>query len=139
VHAVIESAEPGGAVCRLSGALEEESSPHLRAAMAACTAFGEVYLDLSDVRFMDSAAVGVLVAGVRRVREAGGQVFVCGARRNIRRLLEAVGFDRVAPLWDEPVPMGPIPPPRSAAIATGEPLGGIEIVLACRPALDAVG
>ncbi len=108
MYAVIESAVKGGAVCRLSGALELASAPQLRAAMAACTAFDDLFLDLSDVRFMDSAAVGVLVAGIRRVREAGGQVTVGGARRNLRRLLQAIGFDRVAPLWEGPVPI-PVP------------------------------
>jgi anti-sigma B factor antagonist len=105
VYAVIESSVRGGAVCRLSGALELASAAQLRAAMAACTAFDDLFLDLSEVRFMDSAAVGVLVAGIRRVREAGGQVTVGGARRNLRRLLQAIGFDRVAPLWEGPVPI----------------------------------
>ncbi len=114
MHAIIESVGADGAVCRLSGALELETAAHLRAAMAACTAFDDLFLDLSEVRFMDSVAVGVLVAGVRRVREAGGRIVVGGARRNIRRLLEAIGFDRVAPLSDGPVPL---PTPQLAAAA----------------------
>jgi anti-sigma B factor antagonist len=106
VRAAIESPETGRAVCRLFGSLEQSCCGHLGATMAACVAFEDVSLDLSDVAFLDSAGVGALVAGIRRVREAGGDVHVYGARRNIRRLLEAVGFDRVVPLRDEPVAVG---------------------------------
>ncbi len=40
-------------------------------------------LNLEGVRFMDSAGLGELVANLKRVREAGGDLKVCGANQRI--------------------------------------------------------
>ena len=53
-------------------------------------------IDLSGVPFLDSAGLGALIGGVRRAREAGGDVAVYGARPAVARLLHTTGFDRVA-------------------------------------------
>ena len=108
MHVVIDSTEASRTVCRLSGALDWEHAAQLGAALAACDDAADLAVDLSDVSFMDSAGLRVLVGGVRRVHYAGGAVVVCGARPNIRRLLELTGFDRVAPLEAEPVTPGPL-------------------------------
>ncbi|MEW6153204.1 MAG: STAS domain-containing protein [Actinomycetota bacterium] len=100
MSAVIESNGADLAVCRLAGALDAEGAEQLREAMAECAAFRDVYLDLSHVRFMDSTALSVIIVGVRRARENGGEVSVCGVRGNIARLLTTVGFDRVAPIHE---------------------------------------
>lgn len=114
MHAVIDSTEPSRTVCRLSGTLDREYAAQLGAALAACGDAAELRVDLSGVSFMDSAGLRVLVGGVRRVHYAGGTVVVCGARPNIRRLLELTRFDRVAPLQDLPVNTSP---PRGLSIA----------------------
>ena len=116
MHVVIDSTEASRTVCRLSGALDWEHAAQLGAALAACGEAANLAVDLSDVSFMDSAGLRVLVGGVRRVHYGGGEVVVCGARPNIRRLLELTGFDRVAPLEAEPVTPGPLRTVTVAAI-----------------------
>jgi len=111
VYATIDCPGPRLAVCHLSGSLDGECVEHLRATMAACVAFPELHLDLSGVVFIDSGGVGVVVGGVRRIREQGGSVVAWGPRSNIRRLLAAVGFDRVVPICDgSPASLGPSVP-----------------------------
>lgn len=62
--------------------------------------YQSVAIDLAGVPFVDSAGLGALVGGVRRIREAGGRVALFGPRRNVGRLIRIAGFDRVAPLLD---------------------------------------
>ncbi len=100
LYASIETPGPRLAVCHLSGALDAERREHLRAVFAACTAFPEVHLDLSGVVFLDSAGLGVIVGGIRRVRERGGTVIVFGPSKRIRRVLQTTGFERVVPISD---------------------------------------
>ena len=44
---------------------------------------------------MDSAGLGALIGGIRRTREAGGDVAVACSRPTLTRLLHTTGFDRI--------------------------------------------
>jgi len=46
----------------------------------------KIVLDLSNVRFMDSAGIGEVVACLKRVREAGGDLKICGLNQRITDL-----------------------------------------------------
>lgn len=53
-----------------------------------------VLLNLKDVEFVDSAALGVIVSGLKLV--AGhGALMLCGARDTVRAKLEVTRMDRV--------------------------------------------
>lgn len=90
----------GRQVCRPQGDLDSVNASQLRAAFATLAQPGPVVIDLSGVPFLDSAGLGALVGGIRRIREAGGSVVVCSGRRSITRVLHTVGFDRVVALVD---------------------------------------
>ena len=55
-------------------------------------------VDLSGVPFMDSAGLGALIGGIRRVRDGGGAISVLCDRPAITRLLHTTGFDRIVPM-----------------------------------------
>ncbi len=88
----------GYTVCRPVGALDASTAPTLAEAMALMASVPRLVINLSEVPFIDSAGLGALVGGIRRVREAGGEVAVCSGRPPIRRVLQTIGFDRVVPL-----------------------------------------
>lgn len=88
-------------ICRISGELDASSAPRFREVISGLCAYPSVAIDLSGVPFVDSAGLGALVGGVRRIREAGGRVALFGPRRNVGRLMRIAGFDRVAPLLDD--------------------------------------
>ena len=88
----------GCIICRPVGTLDAYTAPRLREAMALMASAQSLVLDLSEVPFFDSAALAALINGIRRVREGGGQVAVCSTRRNVRRVLETIGFERVVPM-----------------------------------------
>lgn len=93
-------AEEGLGVCRIDGELDAASAPEFRRVVSDLCRFPAVAIDLSGVPFIDSAGLGALVGGVRRIREAGGRVALFAPRSNVGRLIRIAGFDRVAPLLD---------------------------------------
>ena len=88
------------AVCRIHGEVDSASAGELREAMGALTAYRRVVLDFSGVPFIDSAGLGTVIGGTRRIRSVDGDVALCSARRSIHRLLYAVGMDRILPILD---------------------------------------
>ena len=122
---------PSGAiVCRLEGELVEASAAQTREAMTALLSEDQVVLDLSRTWFIDSAGLGALIGGVRRIREHGGRVVVSSCRPGVERLLRVVGFDRVVPMvhdLDEARAAFDAPPLRSigrdAAMGSATPRG----------------
>jgi anti-anti-sigma factor len=88
------------AVCRIHGEIDSASASSLREAMGALASFRRVVLDFAGVPFIDSAGLGTVIGGTRRVREAGGAIVLCSPRRSIDRLLHTVGMDRILPIVD---------------------------------------
>jgi len=60
----------------------------------------QLLIDLSEVPFMDSAGLGALIGGIRRVRDNDGAVAVVSARATLTRLLQTTGFDRIVPVTE---------------------------------------
>jgi anti-anti-sigma factor len=85
-------------ICRIQGDADAASASELRATFGPLTARPRVALDFSGVTFIDSAGLGCLIAGARRIHDAGGSVVLCSARRSVHRLLYTVGMDRVLPI-----------------------------------------
>lgn len=88
------------AVCRVNGEVDAASAAELREALVALTAYRRVILDFSGVPFIDSAGLGCLIAGARRIHAADGDIVLCSARRAVDRLLHTVGMDGVLPIVD---------------------------------------
>ncbi|MGH9067163.1 MAG: STAS domain-containing protein [Acidimicrobiales bacterium] len=90
----------GHLVCQPHGDLDAANAAQMRAAFTTLARPAPVVIDLSGVPFLDSAGLGALVGGIRRIREAGGTVTVSTGRASIARVLRTVGFDRVVSLVD---------------------------------------
>ena len=52
-------------------------------------------VDFSDVTFLDSMALGVLLKSLKRLREIGGRMRVVAPREEIRRIFEVTLLDRL--------------------------------------------
>lgn len=85
----------GCAVCQPVGELDSYTVCRLRQVLAELAASPRLVMDLSAVVFIDSAGIGALVGGVRRVRGLGGQVAVACNRPSLLRALSTTGFDRI--------------------------------------------
>jgi len=54
-----------------------------------------VIVDLTQVSFIDSTALGVLVSGAKRVRPRNGNLDIVCTDENIIRIFEITGLDRI--------------------------------------------
>ncbi|MCY3968207.1 MAG: STAS domain-containing protein [bacterium] len=57
-------------------------------------------IDLQAVPFMDSAGLGALIGGIRRIRDSEGEVVVACGEGALHRLLHTTGFDRIVPVTE---------------------------------------
>ncbi len=87
-------------LCRPAGELDAYTVGQFREALASLADEPRVLIDLSDVPFMDSAGLGALIGGIRRAREAEGEVVVACSRPTLTRLLHTTGFDRIVPVTE---------------------------------------
>ena len=82
-------------LCRPVGELDAYTVGTFREALAQLATVRRLLIDLSDVPFMDSSGLGALIGGIRRAREADGEVTVACSRPTLTRLLHTTGFDRI--------------------------------------------
>jgi anti-sigma B factor antagonist len=87
-------------LCRPSGELDAYTVGAFREALSKLAGQRHLLIDLSEVPFMDSAGLGALIGGIRRAREAGGEVAVACSRPTLTRLLHTTGFDRIVPVTE---------------------------------------
>lgn len=91
----IDKADGGSTICRPVGELDAFTVSQFRQALADLVGRKRLVIDMSMVPFVDSAGLGALIGGIRRVRELGGDVAVCCNRPTLTRLLRTTGFDRI--------------------------------------------
>lgn len=58
-----------------------------------------ILLDLQDVKFMDSSGLGAIVAALKTVRAAGGQLYLCSPNQQVKMLFELTSVDQVFELF----------------------------------------
>ncbi len=93
--AVTVSELPGRATVRPTGDVDAFSAGELRDQFGRVVGYPQVVIDLTEVTFIDSAGLGALIGGVRRVREVGGTVVVACPHRALGRMFATTGFDRL--------------------------------------------
>jgi anti-sigma B factor antagonist len=81
----------------LSGEVDIFTAPQFKESLLELLDGGvrRLVVDLSDVTFIDSTALGVLIGGVRRVHGAGGAMTIVVTTRPVERVLSITGLDRV--------------------------------------------
>lgn len=87
-------------LCRPVGELDAYTVAQFRDSLGELSSEPRLLIDLSAVPFMDSAGLGALIGGIRRAREAGGDVAVACSRPTLTRLLHTTGFDRIVPVTE---------------------------------------
>lgn len=93
-------------VIRPSGDLDVYTVGSLRDAIGALIDedAAKVVVDLDAVPFMDSSGLGALMGGVRRLREAGGDLAISCTREQHLKLFSITGFGEgvsIAPTVEE--------------------------------------
>jgi anti-sigma B factor antagonist len=98
-HIIVEHSD-GYTVLRPTGELDAFTVASFRQVLSELAPSSSVVMDLTSVTFLDSAGLGALVGGIRRVREDEGTVAVASGRSSTDRVLRTAGIDRIVPLTD---------------------------------------
>jgi anti-sigma B factor antagonist len=85
---------PGAHVVNVGGDLDVYTAPQLKEALDALGLEGKaVVLDLCQVRFIDSTALGVLVSAFQRSRAADGEFLLVLDDPHLLKIFRITGFD----------------------------------------------
>lgn len=90
------------AVINVVGELDSYTACELRAGIADVLGRPATIIDIRGVPFVDSAGLGALMGGIRRLREAGGDVVLCCTHSGVLRLLLMTGLDRIVAITQSP-------------------------------------
>jgi anti-sigma B factor antagonist len=91
----------GTALISLAGEVDLYTAPEFKQQLLAVIGEGAkmVLVDLTDTTFIDSTTLGVLVGGVKRLRTNDGQLALICDDRNITKIFEITGLDRVFTIY----------------------------------------
>ncbi len=87
----------GIALVELAGEVDISTAPQFKRELEAAVSEGstKVVVDLSQVTFIDSTALGVLVGAVRHLHPLGGSMVVVAGGHAVMRPITLTGLDRV--------------------------------------------
>jgi anti-sigma B factor antagonist len=94
------------AVVAVAGEIDVYTSPVLQEKLVEILRDGSstIVLDLSNVTFLDSTGLGVLITALKRCRNADGDLELVTAQPNVLKVLEITGLNdvfQVRPSLDE--------------------------------------
>ena len=93
VHTTTRDGVP---IVSAQGEIDVSTAPKLRDELSSVSADSvRVVVDLSEVTFLDSTGLGVLVASWKRYNEAGGTLELVITRPQIVKVLEVTGLSSV--------------------------------------------
>jgi anti-sigma B factor antagonist len=96
-HLTVAQLSSTAHVASISGELDMHTESDLRERLSplASVAGATVIVDLSDVPFVDSTAVGVLAGLAKQLREQHGQLILASDDPRLRKLLELTGLVQI--------------------------------------------
>jgi anti-sigma B factor antagonist len=88
-------------VISLAGEVDLYTAPEFKQQLLDVISQGgkNVIVDFSNTTFIDSTTLGVLVGGVKRLRTNDGQLSLVCSDRNITKIFEITGLDRVFTIY----------------------------------------
>ncbi|TDB38710.1 MAG: anti-sigma factor antagonist [Actinobacteria bacterium] len=100
------STERDGTTCRIAvnGEVDVYTSPLLKTYLVDAVDDGciDLVVDLENVGFIDSSGLGVLVSGLRRVKEHSGSMRIICTKEGILKIFRITGLDKVFPIFSSP-------------------------------------
>lgn len=84
------------AIIRIEGEVDVSNASELRDALDTAFADGakEVEADFTEVAYIDSTGIGVLVGAAHRAQESGSVLVVANPQKNVERVFTLLGVDK---------------------------------------------
>jgi anti-sigma B factor antagonist len=87
----------GAHVIAVAGEVDIFTAPELKRAIAAAIDAGarRLVVDLTETRFLDSTALGVLIGAVKRLRPLDGRLVIVNTEPSTAKTFEITGLDQI--------------------------------------------
>ena len=87
----------GVVVLDLQGEVDAFTAPKLKQEMVSQIERGaaRIAVDLADVTYLDSTGLGVLIGGLKRTRDKGGDLVLVCPNSRISRIFDITGLSRI--------------------------------------------
>jgi anti-sigma B factor antagonist len=101
--------QDGWTILVVAGELDLHTSPQLQRALWEAIDQGatRIALDLSAVPFMDSSSLGVIIGGLKRAREVGGDLALISLQPSPAKVIALTGLDDVFRVVDDASSLSP--------------------------------
>ncbi|MDD3312981.1 STAS domain-containing protein [Pseudodesulfovibrio sp.] len=99
--AMNELKENGITILAVDGNLDAEGTQAMEEKVLSLLAGGETCLlfDFSDLDYINSSGLRVLVLAYQRLKKASGKIAICGIKDYIQEVFEVSGYDKIFPLF----------------------------------------
>ena len=99
--ALNEIKESGITILAVDGNLDAEGTQAMEEKVLALLEGGETCLlfDFSDLDYINSSGLRVLVLAYQRLKKTSGKVAICGIKDYIQEVFEVSGYDKIFPLF----------------------------------------
>lgn len=84
----------------LCGELDEHTAYHTRHSLDEIfdnNSFKQVIIDLSELDFMDSTGIGVLIGRYKKMKDKGISIFICNPSTHAERIFKMTGLYEIMP------------------------------------------
>jgi anti-sigma B factor antagonist len=98
----VHSEPPGFTVIEVGGEIDVYTAPKLKERLVSLADSGsyQLIVDMESVEFLDSTGLGVLVGGLKRVRNHEGWIDLVCTQSRILRIFRITGLNRVFSIYD---------------------------------------
>ena len=84
----------------LCGELDEHNAPYGKATLDdlfSQSGFAQVIIDLSELDFMDSTGVGILIGRYKKLKERHIPIYICNPSKHAERIFNMTGLYSIMP------------------------------------------
>ncbi len=103
MNLTMNSRTPSETTCilEIEGEVDVYTSPQLKQDLVQLAESGvkRVIIDLSKVEYLDSTGLGVLIGGLKRLREVDGNLSLVSPGMRIQRIFEITGLNKIFDIY----------------------------------------
>lgn len=98
----VRDAQGDCSVVQITGEIDVYTSPKVKDAIGSLIDRGvyNLIINLENVRYIDSTGLGVLIGGLKRVREHGGSVNLVCTNPQIRKIFDITGLVKIFGIFE---------------------------------------
>ena len=102
IKVAVREAQGDCSIVQLAGEIDVYTSPKVKDAIGDLIDRGvyNLVIDLENVRYIDSTGLGVLIGGLKRVREHGGSVNLVCTNPQIKKIFDITGLVKIFGIFE---------------------------------------